>query len=232
MLPGPAIQVCLGDIVVVNLHNKLRSERVTSIHWHGVLQKNTPHMDGVGLVTQCPITPHSSFTYTFQANNSGTHVWHSHSGTQRADGVFGSFIVRESNEKHASLYDYDLKEHVIILNDWTRVPFQSQLANYLFSGGYGSVDGILINGKGLNSGQSGLFQPPLESFSVGKGRKYRFRLINVGLQYCPMQFSVDGHNLTMIATDGNPIEPVQVESFMSYPGMLFKLYLKKKLALI
>ena len=74
MLPGPSIQVCQGDTIVVNLHNKLRSERVTSIHWHGIKQKGSADMDGVGLITQYPIGPHSSFTYKFKANDPGTHV--------------------------------------------------------------------------------------------------------------------------------------------------------------
>ena len=84
MLPGPTIQVCLGDIIVVNVENKLKSQRASSIHWHGLFQKGTQYMDGVGMVTQCPILPHTSFTYVFQANNSGTHMWHSHSGAQRS----------------------------------------------------------------------------------------------------------------------------------------------------
>ena len=84
LLPGPAIQVCQGDTIVVNLENKMRSERVTSIHWHGIRQRGTPHMDGVGMVSQCPIIPHSSFQYKFKADDVGTHMWHSHSGVQRA----------------------------------------------------------------------------------------------------------------------------------------------------
>ena len=63
MLPGPAIQVCKGDTVVVNVNNMLRSQRITSIHWHGVKVRGSPHMDGVGMVTQCPIVPNSEFQY-------------------------------------------------------------------------------------------------------------------------------------------------------------------------
>lgn len=37
-------------------------------------------MDGVPLVTQCPISPASSFRYNFIAENPGTHFYHSHSG--------------------------------------------------------------------------------------------------------------------------------------------------------
>ncbi|CAF1144328.1 unnamed protein product, partial [Brachionus calyciflorus] len=83
-LPGPYIQVCRGDKIVVNVQNKLRSERVTSIHWHGLKQRNTPFMDGVGMVTQWPILPHTKFQYKFKTDDPGTHFWHAHSGIQRS----------------------------------------------------------------------------------------------------------------------------------------------------
>jgi L-ascorbate oxidase len=65
MMPGPSIQVCEGDEIVVNVKNKLRSQRVTTIHWHGLYQKRSPHMDGASMITQCPILPMESFQYRF-----------------------------------------------------------------------------------------------------------------------------------------------------------------------
>lgn len=63
MLPGPSVQVCRGDTVIINVENRLRSQRATSIHWHGLPLKGFPHMDGTGMISQCPIYPHSSFQY-------------------------------------------------------------------------------------------------------------------------------------------------------------------------
>jgi FtsP/CotA-like multicopper oxidase with cupredoxin domain len=49
--------------VIVSVHNNITGpEDGTSLHWHGLLQKDTPWMDGVPSVTQCPIAPGSSFT--------------------------------------------------------------------------------------------------------------------------------------------------------------------------
>lgn len=59
--------------------NELGSES-TTLHWHGQHQKETPYMDGVPYVTQCPILPHDTFRYTFKATQGGTHFWHSHIG--------------------------------------------------------------------------------------------------------------------------------------------------------
>lgn len=63
ILPGPAIQVCKDDTIIVNVKNKLFSFESTTIHWHGIRQKGTPNMDGIGMITQCPITPNTFFQY-------------------------------------------------------------------------------------------------------------------------------------------------------------------------
>ena len=61
MIPGPSIQVCQDDIIRVNVKNKMKEP--TSIHWHGMLQKGTPYMDGIPHITQCSIKPKESFIY-------------------------------------------------------------------------------------------------------------------------------------------------------------------------
>lgn len=61
MIPGPAVQVCQNDVINVIVKNELHEG--TSIHWHGMLQKGTPHMDGVSLITQCPINYNNAFEY-------------------------------------------------------------------------------------------------------------------------------------------------------------------------
>jgi hypothetical protein len=51
-----------GDRVVVNVYNGLGNES-TSLHWHGIRQRGTNHMDGATGTTQCPIAPGQSFRY-------------------------------------------------------------------------------------------------------------------------------------------------------------------------
>ncbi|KAI6657336.1 L-ascorbate oxidase-like [Oopsacas minuta] len=95
LVPGPTIIVDESATVIINVTNRLLSGGV-SIHWHGLRQFNTPWMDGVGLVTQCNIGAFTSFQYKYIAAPSGSYWYHSHSGTQRADGLFGALIIRES----------------------------------------------------------------------------------------------------------------------------------------
>jgi FtsP/CotA-like multicopper oxidase with cupredoxin domain len=80
--PGPSIVVPLNSKVEITVHNHMLTS-VTSLHWHGLIQKNTFYHDGVGHLTQCPIGPMESYTYKFKADNLGTHWYHSHSGKQK-----------------------------------------------------------------------------------------------------------------------------------------------------
>ena len=59
---------------------------------------------------------------------------------------------------------------------------------------------------------------PLEVFTMTPGKRYRFRLINSFGTVCPAQFSVEGHVLTVIATDGEPVQPVNVNTIISFSG--------------
>jgi iron transport multicopper oxidase len=63
--PPPRIEANLGDTVVVNVLNLLGNQS-TTLHFHGIFMNGTTHMDGPAQVSQCPILPGSSFTYTFK----------------------------------------------------------------------------------------------------------------------------------------------------------------------
>lgn len=82
------------------------------MHWHGLLQRETPWFDGVPssmwcalrnqifvciltipIVSQCPIAPEKSYTYSFTADQYGTSWYHSHYSAQYADGTFGAMII-------------------------------------------------------------------------------------------------------------------------------------------
>lgn len=62
--PIPRIDADIGDRVVINVHNQLGNQS-TSLHFHGLFMNGTTQMDGPSQVTQCGITPGSSFTYNF-----------------------------------------------------------------------------------------------------------------------------------------------------------------------
>ena len=119
-IPGPTLIVNESAIVVVDVLNYLTTEE-TSIHWHGMHQRNTPWMDGVGYITQCPIEAGASFRYIFRATPAGTFWYHSHSGAQRTDGLFGALIVKEK-ELPPDLPEFEDNpgHHTLTLLDWQR----------------------------------------------------------------------------------------------------------------
>jgi iron transport multicopper oxidase len=62
--PLPVIRADVGDTVVVNVENGL-GNATTSLHFHGLFQNGTAHMDGAIGATQCAIVPGATFKYNF-----------------------------------------------------------------------------------------------------------------------------------------------------------------------
>ena len=54
--------------VVVHYKNALLNE-ATTLHFHGIHQRQTPWMDGAGHISHCPITPGQTFTYRYIINS-------------------------------------------------------------------------------------------------------------------------------------------------------------------
>lgn len=120
-IPGPPIHVCKNDILMVDVINSMDGT-ATTIHWHGLHQHDSPYMDGVPYVTQCPILYGNTFRYTFKTTQPGTQFYHSHSGHHKVNGLYGGLVVRQdtTNDPSANLYDYDLPSHLIIASDWMK----------------------------------------------------------------------------------------------------------------
>lgn len=72
-------QVCQNDIVVVDIVNRIPGQSF-GVHWRGQHQSDTPYMDGVPMITQCPIPCFTTFQYKFRAKEAGTHVWQINTG--------------------------------------------------------------------------------------------------------------------------------------------------------
>lgn len=125
-IPGPTLVVHEGQIIVVHVFNQLETIGIT-IHWHGLFQRGTAWMDGVGFVSQPPIDAGAQFDYIFKAEPSGTHWYHSHIGAQKSDGLFGGLVIRERQSLSEILgsdtYDNVIEDpgsYTMTLIDWQR----------------------------------------------------------------------------------------------------------------
>ncbi|XP_018575222.1 laccase-2-like [Anoplophora glabripennis] len=216
-LPGPAIQVCQNDILVVDVTNKIPGHSLT-MHWRGQPNHEAPFMDGVPMVTQCPILSYTTFQYKFRASSPGTHFYHAYSDSDRTDGLFGALIVRQADklEPHRKLYDVDSKDHIILLSEW------SGDRSSLFEDEDELPKAILVNGKAPS-----VSGPTPTLFNVEKERRYRFRVAYTGGSVgCPITVSIDKHLLKIIAVDGTPINPYEVSSAELSKGERFDFVLK------
>ncbi|XP_076235741.1 uncharacterized protein LOC143180095 [Calliopsis andreniformis] len=220
MMPGPSIQVCEGDYLVIDVLNHIDGEAVT-IHWHGLYQKGTQYYDGVPTLTQCPINSGNTFRYQFYASNSGTHFWHAHTALHKMDGIFGSLIVRKPTREdpNSCLYNFDVSSHVILINDWMHEQATERFPGRNLGVTGQSSDAFLINGKGRSTNFDGSrTNTSFEVFTVEAKQRYRFRLINAFCTTCASQFTIEGHTLTVIAVDGQSVLPVKVNTIASSAG--------------
>lgn len=183
-----------------------------TVHWRGQPQNEAPFMDGVPLITQCPISSYTTFQYKFRASAPGTHYWHAHSGINRDNGFFGALVVRQAEklDPHKKLYDIDDKEHVLLISEWG-TSIDANIPNSL-----------LINGKApSDSGNA----PTV--FTIHKGKRYRFRVAYTGgIIGCPVTLSIDQHLMKVIALDGNPTTPYEASSVTLSKGERLDFVLK------
>ncbi|OBT71025.1 hypothetical protein VF21_10065 [Pseudogymnoascus sp. 05NY08] len=208
--PGPTIEANWGDTFQITVTNNITSpEEGTSLHWHGLHQDQTPWFDGIPSVSQCPIAPGSSFTYTFQAGLYGTSWYHSHYSAQYADGLFGAMIIYGPAHTH---YDYDLGP--ILLSDHYHTGYFELVKRYIGTRAVPNSDNNLINGKmDYDCSLTKTNCTPnarLSRFKLVSGKVHRLRLINSGSEGT-QRFTIDGHTMTVIANDYVPIEPYETD---------------------
>ena len=110
-LPGPLLRWREGDTITLNVSNSLDED--TSIHWHGILLP--ANMDGVPGLSFSGIHPGQAYQYRFTVKQHGTYWYHSHSGFQEQQGVYGPLIIAP---REPEPFQFD-REHVVMLTDWT-----------------------------------------------------------------------------------------------------------------
>ncbi|OAL67389.1 multicopper oxidase [Trichophyton rubrum] len=148
-------------------------------------------------VTQCPIAPEDTFTYSFRATQYGSTWYHSHYSLQYSDGLVGPLTIHgpSSAEYDASIDPLLLGDHLhrSAFQDYykvqTRIPPE--------------MDSQLLNGIGNYNNDT--TRKPYSTL-VKAGKKYLMRLINTSTD-TTFVFSIDKHNFTVIGADLVPLEP-------------------------
>ncbi|XP_058833079.1 uncharacterized protein LOC131690982 [Topomyia yanbarensis] len=179
---GPTLNVCENDFIVIDVENRIPGQSI-SIHWTGQSQRRTPFMDGVPMITQCPITSFTIFQYKFQADRVGTHLYHGFSSEERNLGLVGALLVHSVYEQTKHPLTRNREEDIVWIISET-------------------------NGNILFNGRRRMVQ------YVKPGARYRLRVAYMapaGRQDCERWLEIEDHRLTVIAVDGNLMEPLLVE---------------------
>lgn len=192
--PGPTIEANWGDTVKVHLVNSLTNNG-SSLHFHGIRQNWTNHNDGVASITQCPVAPGESLTYTWRATQYGSSWYHSHFSLQAWEGVLGGIVIHGPATAN---YDEDLG--VVFLNDWDHQTVD-ELYSYAQTQGPPTLDTGLINGTNVWEDGGAYFETTME-----EDKKYLLRLVN-GAADTHFDFMIDNHTMQVIASDFVPIVP-------------------------
>lgn len=224
--PGPVLTLREGQRARIEVHNDLEHEE-TSIHWHGLLLPNP--MDGVPYLTTPPIPPGESRVFEFTLRQSGTYWYHSHTGLQEQQGVYGAIVVLPEEPLSEDV------NHAVVLSDWTEEPTHVVM-NWLMRGSdwYSirkgtrpTLWGALKNDAwGAYWEREASRMPPMDlsdvaydaflmngqrraSLDAGPGEAVRLRFVNAGAStYFFLSSSLP--EFEIVAADGLDVTPVGV----------------------
>lgn len=237
--PGPLIRLKEGQDAVLRVTNLM--DEPTSIHWHGMILP--PGMDGVPGVSFAGIAPGDTFTYRFPVRQNGTYWYHSHSGLQEQLGHAGPLIIdaaerepfRYDREHVLLLTDWTFEDPMSVFRNLKTAEgyynFQERTVADFFADvrekGFaataemrsmwakmrmssrdiadvtGSTYTYLLNGQSPEENWTALFKP---------GERIRLRIINgSAMSYFDMR--IPGLKMTVVAADGQPVQPVPVDEF-------------------
>nr|WP_225780217.1 copper resistance system multicopper oxidase [Pseudomonas sp. Marseille-Q3773] len=238
-VPGPILRWREGDTVTLRVRNRLQQD--TSIHWHGIILP--ANMDGVPGLSFHGIAPDGMYEYKFKVQQNGTYWYHSHSGFQEQVGVYGALVIDAKEpepftydrdyvvmlsdwtdedparvlsklKKQSDYYNYHKRTVGDFVNDVSEMGWSAALADRkmwaemkMSPTDLADVSGYtytyLMNGQAPDGNWTGVFRP---------GEKIRLRFIN-GSAMSYFDVRIPGLKMTVVAADGQHVEPVSVDEF-------------------
>ncbi|KAL4360710.1 hypothetical protein GQ457_04G018160 [Hibiscus cannabinus] len=201
--PGPPIEAVTNYNIIVNVINQL--DEPFLITWHGIKQRRTTWQDGV-LGTNCPIPPHTNWTYKFQLKDQiGSYMYYPSTLLHRASGGFGAINVIQRSVISIPYPEPDGDE-TLLIGDWYTNGYKA-LQKKLDSGlDLPLPDGLVINGANKSY-----------TFTGRKGKTYKFRVTNVGIA-TSINFRIQGHPMTLIEVEGAHSLQEEYDSLDIHPG--------------
>ncbi|WP_323137547.1 copper resistance system multicopper oxidase [Dyella subtropica] len=238
-LPAPLLRWRQGDTVTLRVRNRLAV--TSSIHWHGIILP--ADMDGVPGVSFKGIPPGGEYLYRFTVNQAGTYWYHSHSRFQEQTGLYGPIVIEpRDGERHPTQRDYTILLSEWTDTDPERIYANLKKQGDYYNLGKQTASDFLRDARhqGLSQAlaerrmwqQMRMNPTDLADVSAmaytylanghapagnwtglfNAGEKVRLRFIN-GASMTFFDVRIPGLKMTVVAADGQPVEPVTVDEF-------------------
>ncbi len=253
-LPAPVLHWRQGDTVTMRITNRLPAQ--TSIHWHGILLP--ANMDGVPGVSFDGIPAGATFTYRFPVVQAGTYWYHSHSRFQEQVGLYGAIVIepRDGERHHADrehvlllsdwtdidperiyrllkvqsdYFNYNRRTAADFLADVRKHGFSQAAADSRMWGHMrmNATDLVDVSGHAYTYLLNGV--PPAGNWTglFRRGDRVRLRIIN-GSSMSFFDIRIPGLTLTVVAADGQDVEPVTVDEFRIAPAEVYDVMVEPK----
>ncbi len=194
-VPGPRIDLDVGDHVQVELTNQLPIG--TDIHWHGVDVPND--QDGVSPITQHLVASGETYTYEFTVTEAAIAMYHAHAHAHEAvpNGLFGTLYVGDvPNPAGQTISGIEIPADLTVAQDMPMVLNDA------------GVIGLSLDGKSF---------PATTPITAHVGDWIRLTYYNEGLQVHPMH--LHGFEQIVVAKDGEPLDhPYAADTVLVAPG--------------
>ncbi len=234
-MPMPTLTFTEGDTAEIVVHNAMEKEE-TSLHWHGLI---LPYQyDGVPYLTTAPIKAGETQVYKFALLQSGTYWYHSHTKLQEQNGMHGALIIQKRNEdpmpeqvlilsEWTDMKPFEVHRRLHSANDWSAIKKHRIRPGTVQSYSDAIKDGALgvkltnewkrMNAMDVSDVYYDLLfangKPVDEAPQFKAGERVRVRLINGGASsYFWITYA--GGKMTVVASDGIDVEPVEVDRFI------------------
>jgi FtsP/CotA-like multicopper oxidase with cupredoxin domain len=242
-VPGPLIRLREGDSVTIRVKNSL--DEMTSIHWHGLILP--ADMDGVPGISFGGIAPGETFTYRFVVKQSGTFWYHAHTLAEQT-GLYGPMIIEPRSEPPLTadrdytimLSDWTDEAPLQVYLNLKKMSSYYNFAQPTVGDFASDADKLGLSGalsKRAMWNKARMNPTDLSDVSAAtytyllngapsarhwtgiarKGERVRLRFIGAGTATY-FDVRIPGLMLTVVAADGQPVEPVDVDEFRIGPG--------------
>jgi len=242
-LPAPLLRVREGDTVTLRVRNRLAEP--TAIHWHGVILDAA--MDGVPGISFPGIAPGETFTYRFTARQSGTYWYHAHTLHEQT-GLYGALIIeprepdpiRADRDYAVMLSDWTDEEPLAVFLNLKKMGgyynfAQPTAGGFLKDASHLGLSEALARRRMWNRAR--MSPADLSDISAATytylmngtapagnwtgiaraGERVRLRFVGAGTATF-FDVRIPGLKLTIVSTDGQAVEPVEVDEFRIGPG--------------